>query len=147
MLGSSPDTCNTAATTTTPATAPRPRFAMRFISPHLVPSVVALQDLSTCNPCARSILRSVRARQAKHGRREGWIMTNSRSTIWRKSSYSSGGNAMCVEVSVGAERALVRDSKFAVGPVLGFTSVAWRMFVGDVLDGLKQRRGVVPPNA
>jgi hypothetical protein len=74
-------------------------------------------------------------------------MTNSKSTTWRKSSYSSGGNAMCVEVSVGTDRALVRDSKFAVGPVLGFTSVAWRMFVSDVPDELKQRRGVAPPNA
>lgn len=74
-------------------------------------------------------------------------MTNPKSTTWCKSSYSSGASSMCVEVYVRTDRALVRDSKCAMGPILGFDSRAWRMFVGDVGGDLMRRRGVASPSA
>ncbi len=47
---------------------------------------------------------------------------------WRKSSYSGNGGSDCVEVAA-ADRVLVRDTKQdRVGPVLQFTSAAWRRF-------------------
>ena len=45
---------------------------------------------------------------------------------WRKSSYSGGsGSGNCVEVSL-APITLVRDTKNASGPVLAFSTPAWR---------------------
>lgn len=63
--------------------------------------------------------------------------------VWRKSSYSAGGDCVevwrksshsnangCVEVS-GAVK--VRDSQLGEGsPVLAFTPAAWRRFLGVV---------------
>ena len=51
---------------------------------------------------------------------------------WRKSSYSGQGNT-CVEVAAlpGGGRA-VRDSMDPQGPVLWFTSTAWREFIKKV---------------
>ncbi|WP_222718858.1 DUF397 domain-containing protein [Actinokineospora xionganensis] len=51
---------------------------------------------------------------------------------WRKSSFSSGGETDCVEVSLGVEHARVRDSKNADGPVLTVTPAAWGALVGAV---------------
>jgi len=48
---------------------------------------------------------------------------------WRKSSYSSGASATCVEVSVHADGVAVRDSKNPTGPVLQFTMQEWRVFL------------------
>jgi hypothetical protein len=52
---------------------------------------------------------------------------------WRKSSYSGNGGGNCVEVAGQAQRVLVRDTKLVdLGPVLQFTSVAWRRFADQV---------------
>ncbi|KOV81392.1 DUF397 domain-containing protein [Nocardia sp. NRRL S-836] len=46
--------------------------------------------------------------------------------IWRKSSYSTGGEASaCVEVSLTRD-VLVRDSKNVSGDVLTFSAPAWQ---------------------
>jgi hypothetical protein len=49
--------------------------------------------------------------------------------VWRKSSYSGGGNNDCVEVAFGAEAVGVRDSKNTDGPRLAFAATAWEAFV------------------
>ncbi len=53
---------------------------------------------------------------------------------WRKSSYSGGNGAECVEVaSPDGGAVAVRDSKQnGVGPVLGVTPAAWRRFTDQV---------------
>ena len=50
---------------------------------------------------------------------------------WRTSSYS-GDNGNCVQVSVGAADALVRDSKNTTGPVLTFPPEAWRSLITEL---------------
>jgi len=56
----------------------------------------------------------------------------SENTGWRKSSYSGGQGGNCVEVGHG-RGVLVRDTKQAgQGPVLHFTSEAWRRFAGQL---------------
>lgn len=55
-------------------------------------------------------------------------MADRQARTWRISSFS-GENGNCVQVSLGARDALVRDSKNTTGPVLGFTPVAWRELV------------------
>ncbi len=53
---------------------------------------------------------------------------------WRKSSYS-GLQENCLEVAVIADSGrLVRDSKYAGGPVLRFSGSEWLAF----LAGIKQ---------
>ncbi|MGA5560252.1 DUF397 domain-containing protein [Streptomyces platensis] len=55
---------------------------------------------------------------------------------WRKSSYSNGGDANCVEVSDRFPGAVpVRDSKNPAGGVLLFPAAAWSAFIGGVKDG------------
>jgi hypothetical protein len=55
---------------------------------------------------------------------------------WRKSSYSGGGNANCLEVVDGfATGVPVRDSKNAHGPALVFEPAAWSSFVAAVRTG------------
>ncbi|MEV7774614.1 DUF397 domain-containing protein [Kitasatospora sp. NPDC086791] len=55
---------------------------------------------------------------------------------WRKSSYSGGGGAACVEVADGFTGVMpVRDSKDPSGPALVFSSPAWRSFVTAVRTG------------
>jgi hypothetical protein len=49
--------------------------------------------------------------------------------VWRKSSYSGGGNNSCVEVAVADSAVGVRDSKNTSGPSLAFSPAAWRGFV------------------
>jgi hypothetical protein len=50
---------------------------------------------------------------------------------WKKSSYSAA-NGNCVEVArLGAVFIVVRDSKNAALPALGFTPATWRTFVSD----------------
>lgn len=54
---------------------------------------------------------------------------------WRKSSYSGNGGSSCIEVaSDGA--VMVRDTTDRTGPVLGFTSEAWRRFADQVKGSL-----------
>ena len=51
---------------------------------------------------------------------------------WRKSSYS-GGN--CVELADQGGRVLVRDTKQAgAGPVLAFSTSAWRRFARELKE-------------
>ena len=53
---------------------------------------------------------------------------------WRKSSYSdNGGN--CVELGQVRRGVLVRDTQDRQGPVLAFTTGAWRRFAGQVKAG------------
>ena len=55
-------------------------------------------------------------------------------TIWRKSSRS--GMNGCVEVAfLDQDHIAVRDSKDREGPVLIFSPVEWRAFIGGVHDG------------
>lgn len=60
---------------------------------------------------------------------------------WRKSSYSSGNGGSCVEVA-NEDRVLVRDTTQAgTGPVLRFSSAAWRKFTGQVKRSLAPDAG------
>ncbi|MCZ1008873.1 DUF397 domain-containing protein [Streptomyces lydicus] len=55
-------------------------------------------------------------------------------TVWRKSSYSDGGDNNCVEVSDSLRGAVpVRDSKNPTGGVLLFPTEAWSAFIGGVM--------------
>jgi Domain of unknown function (DUF397) len=54
-------------------------------------------------------------------------------TGWRKSSFSGSQGGNCVEVAGNGRRLLVRDTGQAgTGPVLGFSTDAWRRFAGQV---------------
>lgn len=53
---------------------------------------------------------------------------------WRKSSYSHDEDA-CVEVSLTAERALVRDTKDRDGGTLTVSSTTWAAFVAAIRQG------------
>lgn len=56
--------------------------------------------------------------------------------IWRKSSYSGDNGAACVEVTGSVPGAIhMRDSKNPEGPVLAFSSGAWRVFLNRVKAG------------
>jgi Domain of unknown function (DUF397) len=48
---------------------------------------------------------------------------------WRKSSYSGGSAANCVEVGSALGAVLVRDSKSPGTPALRFDSAAWSEFL------------------
>jgi hypothetical protein len=55
---------------------------------------------------------------------------------WRRSSYSDGQGAECVEVADGFIGVLpVRDSKNPAGPVLAFPADGWTAFVSAVGSG------------
>ncbi|MFE2373663.1 DUF397 domain-containing protein [Streptomyces sp. NPDC059398] len=58
-------------------------------------------------------------------------MTDLSTAIWRKSSYSDGGQTNCVEVADNYPGITpVRDSKTApTGPALVFPDSAWAAFV------------------
>ncbi|GAB3413102.1 DUF397 domain-containing protein [Flindersiella endophytica] len=58
--------------------------------------------------------------------------------LWRKSSFSSGGNGNCVEVGVGSAIG-VRDTKDRDGGTLVFATSDWNGFVGAVKDGTIRR--------
>jgi hypothetical protein len=61
--------------------------------------------------------------------------TEGQSQGWIKSSLSYG-NGQCVEVAgLTGDVIMVRDSKNARGPVLGFTPDEWDAFVGGVRNG------------
>lgn len=51
------------------------------------------------------------------------------STAWRKSSYSGGTTANCVEVGNAPGMVLVRDSKSPQIPALCFDRAAWSKFL------------------
>jgi Domain of unknown function (DUF397) len=56
--------------------------------------------------------------------------------VWVKSSYSGASGGNCIEVAGDATRVMVRDSKDAQGPMLRFTSDAWRRFAEHVKRSL-----------
>jgi hypothetical protein len=47
---------------------------------------------------------------------------------WRKSSYSGDNGGACVEIA-SAQVVLVRDTTDRTGPVVTFTTDAWRTFL------------------
>lgn len=50
-------------------------------------------------------------------------------TTWRKSSFSEGSEANCVEVAFGPVGVAVRDSKNAAGPRLTIDTEGWRELI------------------
>ncbi|MFK0293118.1 DUF397 domain-containing protein [Streptomyces sp. NPDC090442] len=55
---------------------------------------------------------------------------------WRKSSYSNGDGANCIEMSDALSNLVpVRDSKDPHGPALVFPADRWSAFVGAVKSG------------
>jgi len=55
---------------------------------------------------------------------------------WRKSSYSGGNGAECIETASTPDAVLVRDSKDNEGPVLAFGREAWLAFADQVRRSL-----------
>ena len=53
---------------------------------------------------------------------------------WCKSTFSDSGNG-CVEVAIGEELILVRDTKDREGPVLRFTRREWAAFLNGAKHG------------
>lgn len=51
---------------------------------------------------------------------------------WRKSSYSSSNGGACIEVAATPHAIAVRDGKNPDGPLIAFSSVAWRAFTERV---------------
>ncbi|MFE2764258.1 DUF397 domain-containing protein [Streptomyces halstedii] len=57
-------------------------------------------------------------------------MTDLATSVWRKSSYSDGGDNNCLEVTHDFPGLVpVRDSKNPTGPVLVVAAPAWADFV------------------
>ncbi|MFD8327581.1 DUF397 domain-containing protein [Streptomyces lydicus] len=57
-------------------------------------------------------------------------------TGWRKSSYSNGEGAECVEVADEQPGLVpVRDSKSPHGPAVVFPADSWSSFIGAVKNG------------
>ncbi|MEU3255440.1 DUF397 domain-containing protein [Streptomyces sp. NPDC006997] len=52
--------------------------------------------------------------------------------VWRKSTYSDGGDNNCLEVADGLPIVPVRDSKAPETGVLVFGADCWRAFVAAV---------------
>ena len=61
---------------------------------------------------------------------------------WRKSSYSGNNGGACIEVADHDRRVMVRDTNDRTGPVLWFTSAAWRRFADQVKRSLASQLGV-----
>lgn len=55
--------------------------------------------------------------------------------IWRRSTYCSGANSTCVEVSINDAEVIVRDSKDPGGATLRFTVAEWEAFVMGARQG------------
>ncbi|MFE4213578.1 DUF397 domain-containing protein [Streptomyces sp. NPDC056844] len=61
---------------------------------------------------------------------------DTRTTVWRKSTYSNGEGGSCVEIADGFPGLVpVRDSKAPDGPALVFTAAPWASFVGAFRSG------------
>ncbi|MDX2390016.1 MULTISPECIES: DUF397 domain-containing protein [unclassified Streptomyces] len=55
---------------------------------------------------------------------------------WRRSSYTTADEGLCVEVADGlAGLVPVRDSKRPTGPAVIVTAAAWTPFVRALVDG------------
>ena len=58
---------------------------------------------------------------------------NLTAAVWRKSTYSDGGDNNCVEVAEGyADLIPVRDSKAPNGGVLLFGATSWASFLTQI---------------
>jgi len=56
---------------------------------------------------------------------------------WRKSSYSGGNGGSCVEAGNVTDRVLIRDTtQHGNGPVLAFSTSAWKAFAAKVKRSL-----------
>ncbi|MEU7489330.1 DUF397 domain-containing protein [Streptomyces sp. NPDC042319] len=54
--------------------------------------------------------------------------------MWRKSSYSGGNGANCLEIDASYGNGVpVRDSKNPHGPVLIFGDAAWAAFINGLV--------------
>lgn len=53
-------------------------------------------------------------------------------TAWRKSTYSSDGNAQCVEIGVAPGAVGVRDTKNREAGHLAVSRTTWKTFVRHV---------------
>ncbi|MGW1377083.1 DUF397 domain-containing protein [Streptomyces sp. NPDC002446] len=63
-------------------------------------------------------------------------MPNLAGAVWRKSSYSDGGDDNCIEIAEGVAATIpVRDSKNPAGPALLFPPDAWSAFIRTVKTG------------
>lgn len=51
---------------------------------------------------------------------------------WRKSSHSSANPEACVELSLTAERALIRDTKDRTGGTIHLPYATWSAFLAQV---------------
>ncbi|HEX6525662.1 MAG TPA: DUF397 domain-containing protein [Streptosporangiaceae bacterium] len=51
---------------------------------------------------------------------------------WRKSSYSGGSGAECIEVASLRSAVAVRDSKDRQGATLTLSAPAWRAFINEM---------------
>lgn len=60
---------------------------------------------------------------------------NIASGTWRRSSYCTAPDSLCIEVSTSRHEVRLRDSKNRAGPVLRFTHDEWRAFVLGVRNG------------
>ena len=58
-------------------------------------------------------------------------MEDTSMTKWRKSSYSNGGSAACVEVA-STDGVLVRDTTNRDGGTLAFSAEAWERFTASL---------------
>ena len=54
------------------------------------------------------------------------------SADWRKSTYSGGNGASCVEVGTAACGVAVRDTTDRAGAVLAVPAGAWRVLLAEV---------------
>jgi Domain of unknown function (DUF397) len=54
---------------------------------------------------------------------------------WRRSSYSQGTDATCVEAAVDGDAVALRDSNDPTGPVLRFSFAEWEVFLLGVRAG------------
>ncbi len=54
---------------------------------------------------------------------------------WRKARRSAN-NGACVEAAPSGGQILIRDSKDPSGPILGYASIKWRMFISEARAGL-----------
>jgi uncharacterized protein DUF397 len=62
-------------------------------------------------------------------------MDNDTHKGWRKSSYSNSTGG-CVEIAAAPRTVGVRDTKqHGAGPVLEFSTAAWRAFLGQIKAG------------
>jgi hypothetical protein len=61
------------------------------------------------------------------GERGGPVMADTNGLVWRKSRRCDAGN--CVEISMGLERVLVRDSADPDGPWLSSSHDRWIEFL------------------